>query len=1755
MLRKVFNLSHSLSLLLFLVAVVNASVTWRRVTKPARLIPQDLSTAIAPSTTKSAITWRRSTKSRRSTTRREEPPPIEEDDEIETADSKEQASLYEDDTHQELSIKPLVPGSRPGFWTDSSRRKKPTLLRPGSRRNSLFPTKPSPRTTPRATTERAKPVPIKPLTPPASITTATTNSGSSKLKLYGRTRPTKSPVAFRRRLKTTPPPRASSTTAATVAEELDVTIEISQEPEKKITVENEKADDYNFKSTSESVDDFSTEEVKIKPVNIIQKPALGIRRRPKNGTRLSWKKGAGRFRPTSALKPTSSSTTSTTAAPSTKTYERSKRPNFPRIRTKARTNRTTSSPKISWAREKQTTTASDEQATITFQDKILPEKVKAIPNYLRNRSKHKFGRVKTTPIPEKESEEDSSEEIIKEFTTTVAPADLESTPITEVYNTKSRTTVEPFYITRDYGQLVTAISDYHGTKEYIPTRTTTDSLRTSTDPITRTTIPATTSTEYPAQTPSSTIFDEEDFVNETIIENPEIPEYSEQPEYISLNETENDDALENVLDEEFVSITSKPLEVGEKFKYQETTTETSIPNYQITTARPAITFPTISHTITPGTNAYVVWSLGQGGSGWSYEKQGGKVKWSAQNSPAVGDRWSVQGKEEKIQFDHTLWKPTRNASRFHSERIASKKNENKATSINKNSNVDKATEMVTYIPNIPYLNEKPLKIKTTPETYTFSSLNETELSQFPSDFSNFTSSFYENIGNFSSDSNAVFYPNTDASYVQLDKKETPYFSGQNTGIKVPYIAEIRETYNNVPNFETKEKINASDVETPAILEEKFETPISYKLPEISYGVGYEYNLPKTTYAPFQTSGFVSYGTGSLNNQGGSLLETVPTNFHGAGPEVQDFSGLPPELAKAVVDAKRWTVVGNGGGEGWSLLGEDGILEWKIHNIDGKWTVTSADELVTMPLQIPDSSQVSQEDDQKQSETPNTEEKTRPKVWTLDDDYEKWRELSAEGGIQLQSPGKRPNTEYDYDETEENQEDDYYDEQEEEDYYDERANKFVPYTFNENFEDRPLWGTNQMIPNHPDGRHNNYQSYGGEIESANTKDDAIAAWKSLLVDQGTWKLSEEGKKQVEMSKPAVSSQYHYSSPDFQSETQGKGVNNNFYQTHQHENINAPGTKELAEHKKTDAETNKENSHSLQKKDRTKIEALIKKLENIQKEAKGRAVIDLSQLLKLVKTNKNSTLALSKIKKIKTSLQVLKLFWGQNIDAKDKLSKQKQQDYNGSKVSSFVQNLQNQAFSEKSVNDLKMYIQNLEKHSNNEEKVLINRNQNKFINNLKSELHNTKQPEKSNPNSNKQIEEKLHIDNQRLPDMNIEEKTIYNKAIKPSENNKYSNRPPNNQILRETENTNNNRRSDVKYDDNPPYNKEKDFKTNYEFFDKYDENFRDTSNHSPSTYLKHSTNGVAAGDRRLPGEKIEEKILYETIPKEDYRYKASPYLHNQQNYGYSDETRPNQSKSDLKYEEKKSNGEAIFDDAYRFAQENNQQYSKSKQRRKQNKLRGRSKRPIENPLIQNKFSGKRDQRPEDHDHISSTYPNTQSDREIEYSRSKFSSAERKRNQSLRRKPRPSRNYQQMKLRNRDRSPYAKFDSSEEVTFNVKDHSGIYNGYEQKRRTEEDYYESTPDVPSRKQRRPSKKRPHKHNRSPPIVLSSETEIEDEEDGSKKSRKIIVIDYAGKQKKKSPIDRKDLELIIRNVKTRRSELMEETSSERQYKDTVKGH
>lgn len=111
-----------------------------------------------------------------------------------------------------------------------------------------------------------------------------------------------------------------------------------------------------------------------------------------------------------------------------------------------------------------------------------------------------------------------------------------------------------------------------------------------------------------------------------------------------------------------------------------------------TTPRPSTQIPIVSHTIDPGNNAYVVWSLGQGGSGWSYEKQGGQVKWSAQNSQAAGDRWSVQGSEEKGSSSSAIWAPTNSTSSTYTD----KKSERVTQDIEKNKQVTEKNILYKY---------------------------------------------------------------------------------------------------------------------------------------------------------------------------------------------------------------------------------------------------------------------------------------------------------------------------------------------------------------------------------------------------------------------------------------------------------------------------------------------------------------------------------------------------------------------------------------------------------------------------------------------------------------------------------------------------------------------------------------------------------------------------------------------------------------------------------------------------------------------------------------------------------------------------------------------------------------------------------------------------------------------------------------------------------------------------------------------------
>ncbi|KAG8171716.1 hypothetical protein JTE90_006005, partial [Oedothorax gibbosus] len=82
-----------------------------------------------------------------------------------------------------------------------------------------------------------------------------------------------------------------------------------------------------------------------------------------------------------------------------------------------------------------------------------------------------------------------------------------------------------------------------------------------------------------------------------------------------------------------------------------------------------------------------------------------------------------------------------------------------------------------------------------------------------------------------------------------------------------------------------------------------------------------------------------------------------------------------------------------------------------------------------------------------------------KYGKLEDDYNKWKVLSAESGIQVESPEEQwiRTSKYEYDESEE-VEDDYYDNAG--DYEVIGGINFSPSPYSENIDERPLWGTGE-----------------------------------------------------------------------------------------------------------------------------------------------------------------------------------------------------------------------------------------------------------------------------------------------------------------------------------------------------------------------------------------------------------------------------------------------------------------------------------------------------------------------------------------------------------------------------------------------------------------------------------------------------------------------------------------------------------------------
>lgn len=304
------------------------------------------------------------------------------------------------------------------------------------RRNSLFPTRSSKTTTP--TTIAVSPLTVIPRTvPPVTLS----NTRNASTKHFGRNRSTKTPIAFRRRVKTTKVPKISSTTEIPDEEETGEEENVLTEP-----INGREKEDLQKPSSNVETE---SKDLRPRPLN------RNFRRRPYNGSRLSWtkqNKQDSRTTPvpqqlttTTTQKPTSASGNEVTLRKATR---------IPKTRTRSKIKSSTA--EVAWSRSRKTTAI----PTTSTKSNRFPEEVTP-------RSSLKKISNKRNQNLDLKSDDEMEEFIEKPSHKT--NEDFGSKRPSERPKLKSSTTVEPYFITRDYGQIVTAFHEIGKEKENVAT--------------------------------------------------------------------------------------------------------------------------------------------------------------------------------------------------------------------------------------------------------------------------------------------------------------------------------------------------------------------------------------------------------------------------------------------------------------------------------------------------------------------------------------------------------------------------------------------------------------------------------------------------------------------------------------------------------------------------------------------------------------------------------------------------------------------------------------------------------------------------------------------------------------------------------------------------------------------------------------------------------------------------------------------------------------------------------------------------------------------------------------------------------------------------------------------------------------------------------------------------------------------------------------------------------------------------------------
>lgn len=694
------------------------------------------------------------------------------------------------------------------------------------------------------------------------------------------------------------------------------------------------------------------------------------------------------------------------------------------------------------------------------------------------------------------------------------------------------------------------------------------------------------------------------------------------------------------------------------------------------------------------------------------------------------------------------------------------------------------------------------------------------------------------------------------------------------------------------------------------------------------------------------------------------------------------------------------------------------------------------------------------------------------MWTLEDDYAKWRAVSIERGIPADKSSEESSEsseEYDYDS--EDLSDTYYP-SDDDDKFEPINPDAIPYRSNDVNNGRPLWenGKNQVIQTRLQKA-----PFSGSIEQANSRDDAIAAWKSLVAQHGYWKISGDINERTDQYSSDKAQYIQNENPDRRVRVSAKRENN---------------VRDRKIFSEVIADKNGRDNHPQMHKSEyyRKDDIAFKRNHNTKYERPNnfKQHDSIQRLKEHGNYNSNEKDQPAKYHPFMPDTGAFE----ENYDSLPESTEQRFDKYENKQnsedypIDAMVENYQKQT-----ENNLEAKL--LEPHNKNQKQTQDKNHQRERINSeaIKYKKDNVESKENVAKNHYKPyhplhslIKSNAHV-NERIPERNIET----------DNRQKYKDHSKLESLINKLEAIQREAKGRAVIDLTALLNQMKSRRNATSTILVHNKSNAEKQNQSAEKYYSQgNSENMENRDMNTLPEKVKSENLQET-----------KHLQKDRQY-QSDEKAENQNPSRVR---NNNNENVNKEHAMRYQNHDlrrSDALNKSKRRKRPNSKLQYS-RTGSFPINQTVSIGGTASKELEHDKY--TLPSISGKTE-----NVFHEAEKKHNS-------PTQTLQMNSIKTRRDSS-----SSEELFVDLRD------------------VKKSKAVVPRRRKRPSRKSSRESRHPPPIVMKGETEVEDET-GSKKSRKIIVIDYAGSQKKRKSVDSKDLELIIRNVKHRRSEVSEDVA------------